>query len=376
MDNISLLNIIGILTVFVISILVIYLLTVKTNRKISNRLFALFLILIAFDISDWVLSIFINKISDFTLFKPNLTFLQLPVFYLYILSVCYSDFKLKPKHLLHSIAFIAVNILLIPRFFSVDSASKLFFIEHIKTMIEIKIIHIAIHAQVLFYFILIFLVLKRYRKLYLENYTNSGDVLYKWLFQITSVYASFHFIALLKNIFKYNASENFFNSAQIIIGLLALSIICWHLLKALKYPDLFRGINSKLQLVNDLVSNTNTNLLNDNDIDKLRTHMTKEELFLDPTLTIQLLSNKIGIPVRDVSILINHKLGQHFFDFVNEYRIEKAMTILKDPSKNKLTILEILYEVGFNSKSSFNTAFKKYTGVTPTAYRKTSLNQL
>jgi AraC-like DNA-binding protein len=58
---------------------------------------------------------------------------------------------------------------------------------------------------------------------------------------------------------------------------------------------------------------------------------------------------------------------------VNGFRIRKAMEILKDPAKKDLTILEILYDVGFNSKSSFNTAFKKYTQTTPTEYRKKHL---
>ena len=98
--------------------------------------------------------------------------------------------------------------------------------------------------------------------------------------------------------------------------------------------------------------------------------MTAEKPFLNPSLTILEVSNAIQIPVRDLSVLINHTLGQHFYDFVNIYRIESAMEILKDPAKNKLTVLEILYEVGFNSKSSFNTAFKKHTGNTPTVYRK------
>lgn len=74
--------------------------------------------------------------------------------------------------------------------------------------------------------------------------------------------------------------------------------------------------------------------------------------------------------MRDLSVLINQDLNQHFFDFVNEYCIKNAQDILKDVSKNKLTILEILYEVGFNSKSSFKTAFKKHIGKTPTQYRK------
>lgn len=63
-------------------------------------------------------------------------------------------------------------------------------------------------------------------------------------------------------------------------------------------------------------------------------------------------------------------LNKHFFDFVNEYRIEKAKELLTHPERKEYTVLEILYEVGFNSKSSFNTAFKKRTGLTPTEYRR------
>ena len=101
----------------------------------------------------------------------------------------------------------------------------------------------------------------------------------------------------------------------------------------------------------------------------LKQYMADQKPYLDPSLTIQELANQINIPVRDLSVLINHHMDQHFFDFVNEYRIQKAMNILKDHSKDDLTILEILYEVGFNSKSSFNTSFKKYTRLTPTEYR-------
>lgn len=103
---------------------------------------------------------------------------------------------------------------------------------------------------------------------------------------------------------------------------------------------------------------------------RLKKYMAEEKPFLNSSLTIQDISSEIEIPVRDLSLLINHQLGQHFYDFVNTYRIENAMNILKDETKSKVTILEILYEVGFNSKSSFNTAFKKHTGTTPTLYRK------
>ncbi|GGD71060.1 helix-turn-helix domain-containing protein [Maribacter cobaltidurans] len=71
-----------------------------------------------------------------------------------------------------------------------------------------------------------------------------------------------------------------------------------------------------------------------------------------------------------MSLLINHHLGKHFFDFINEYRVNEAKAILENPDANQFTVLEILYQVGFNSKSTFYTAFKKVTNKTPTQYRK------
>ncbi len=67
---------------------------------------------------------------------------------------------------------------------------------------------------------------------------------------------------------------------------------------------------------------------------------------------------------------IDHIMGLHLFDFVNEYRINHAKNLLLDQKQQDLSVLEILYDAGFNSKYSFNTEFKKRTGVTPTEYRK------
>ena len=96
-------------------------------------------------------------------------------------------------------------------------------------------------------------------------------------------------------------------------------------------------------------------------------------LFLTHRSPFMTCQNKLNIPAKDLSLLINHDLNQHFFDFVNGFRIRKAMEMLSDPDKKEFTVLEILYDVGFNSKSSFNTAFKKYTQLTPTEYRKKHL---
>ncbi|MDR4953960.1 AraC family transcriptional regulator [Chryseobacterium sp. ES2] len=377
MDKSNLLIIIASVSIFISILLAVFLVTVKTKHKVSNVLFAVFLILNAIDICDPLFYMMVDGPSNLGMFKNMFVFLQIPVFYLYVLSVCYSDFKLKPQHLLHALPFIITNLALVPRFYGVDTASKIFFIENRQNMMELKFNHILLHVQMIIYFVLVFRVLKKSKTLYLENYAGKNINSYNWLFQFTVVLCIVYGIALLKNILKF--SDYAYISEGIKAGLLLLSlfIICWYLFKALNHPELFRNVDSKLKLVSEMVSeekNSEEPVTSESEYNeellRLKNYMVEKKPFLNSSLTIQEVSSEIEIPVRELSLLINHQLGQHFYDFVNTYRIENAMDILKDVTKNKVTVLEILYEVGFNSKSSFNTAFKKHTGTTPTLYRK------
>lgn len=79
------------------------------------------------------------------------------------------------------------------------------------------------------------------------------------------------------------------------------------------------------------------------------------------------LARHIGVSPNYVSQTLNDTVGDSFFDFVNSYRILDAQDLLRDTDQ---TVLAIAFEVGFNSRSSFYTAFKKVTGQTPTAFRK------
>lgn len=377
MDKINLLIIVNIISLFISLFLAFFLITLKTKYKTSNSLFAVFLLLNAIDISEPLFNMLTDGPSNLGMFRTTFAFLQIPVFYLYIISVCYSDFKLKPKYLLHVLPFLIVNLVLLPRFYTVDAASKMSFIQNRQNMIEFQFIHILIHLQVIIYIITIFRVLRKSKKLYLENYAGKSINSYNWLFQFTIVLTILYTVALLKNIFKF--SDYPYISEWIKIGLWvsSLFIFCWYLFKALNNPGLFRNVDSKLKLVSELVSEEKNNEQSpehereyNEELLNLKKYMVERKPYLNSSLTIQDVSNETEIPVRDLSLLINHQLGQHFYDFVNTYRIESAMNILKDNTKSKVTILEILYEVGFNSKSSFNTAFKKHTGNTPTFYRK------
>jgi AraC-like DNA-binding protein len=377
MDRIILLQGIARISVFVSLLMAFFLLTVKTENKLANRLFAWFFIVSAIDLSGFFVTDYIQDYIDLLIFRWTICLLAMPLFYLYVLSVCYSDFKLKWKHLVHLLPIILVNLVFLPRLYLASDADMKLLSGDLDHMPEIYLIQILIEFQYVFYIVGAFLILKKYREIYLENYTNPSTSTYKYLFQMTTVFLIAHCLVALKNLLRYSDYRQIFLWLNVVVGSVALFITCWLVMKALNHPELFRGINSKLQLTKDILPEVEEKTASKNvqddaissQISALKQYMAEKEPFLDPSLTIQELANQIDIPVRDLSILINHHMDQHFFDFVNEYRIQKAMSILKDQSRSQLTVLEILYEVGFNSKSSFNTSFKKHTNLTPTAYR-------
>lgn len=98
--------------------------------------------------------------------------------------------------------------------------------------------------------------------------------------------------------------------------------------------------------------------------------MEKEKLYRDSLLSLKSLAKKLSIGERYLSQIINESYNDNFYDFVNRYRIEETKKLIKTMNGTPRTIISVAYEVGFNSKSTFNSAFKKYTGYTPKEYRE------
>ncbi|MEE3046988.1 MAG: helix-turn-helix domain-containing protein [Pseudomonadota bacterium] len=112
-------------------------------------------------------------------------------------------------------------------------------------------------------------------------------------------------------------------------------------------------------------------IVDDSGIARIHTRLTgivsNSDIMLDPLLTMPKLAAAVGATPNQLSFVLNQHLGKSFFDFVNEVRINTASRLLIDEPDR--TILDIATEVGFNSKSTFNQAFKKITGQTPSVYR-------
>lgn len=102
----------------------------------------------------------------------------------------------------------------------------------------------------------------------------------------------------------------------------------------------------------------------------LEAAMSSDQIYLDPELSLPRLADSLGCSVNHLSQAINAGHSMSFFDYINKYRVEEAARLLRNKDCQFPAILDVALSVGFNSTSTFYTAFKKATGQTPAKYRR------
>jgi len=102
---------------------------------------------------------------------------------------------------------------------------------------------------------------------------------------------------------------------------------------------------------------------------QLERHMQQNQPYLNNDLKLPLLARQMGLLPHQLSQIINQKARMKYTDYISQYRIAEAQQRLCNPKYENLTIMAIAYDVGFNTKSAFYTAFKKQVGVVPSQYR-------
>lgn len=343
---------VGKIIVFLLLLLAFFLFTAKSSeRKLPYHLFAAFLLVTAIDLAG----LFIPRTSNIWLDSLRMAsvLLQMPLYWLYVQSACFYNFQLESKHLLHAVLAVGFFVLFISTSLSPE---------------PIQWFDLAAKGQYYFYIIAVFLSLRKYRTLYRENYSADHHITYQWLLQTTILFLIGNTFVLARDILSSEHAANYLPLINLIISIFALGVISWFVLKALHQPKLLLGVDQHLLPIKS--SPVGITGEYQKELEKLSNHMQAERPYLDAELSLQKLADGIGLPDKLVSQLINQHLGKHFFDYINEFRITEAKTLLRN--KPELTVLEVLYQVGFNSKSSFYTAFKKETGQTPTNYRRST----
>lgn len=322
-------------------ILALYFMFNKEQRKIPSRFFlGFFMIMITLRLLKSV-GIYFNNSLDLTFVQFGLMacFMIGPAFFVYILS-CYFSTRILEKW--KTLLFILLGFII--AFGLLFSYSQ---------NIEIWRKHV-IKYIFIFWFSSIFISIITFFVLYRKRKEIVLDRLLLPVFYCTIVVCGTYFYAFITN------SRPFYISGSILFTLFL------YLNFFLFFPKKDKTVleaTEKDKYANRKISEEYANEW----LDKLYNLVSKEELYKNPNLKINDLASRMKISSHQLSQLLNDNLGKSFNNYINEFRIEKACEkILTD---SHLKIEEIGYEVGFNSKSTFFTTFKKVKKTTPLLYR-------
>jgi len=224
------------------------------------------------------------------------------------------------------------------------------------------------------------LLLKQHRKNIAELFSFDERINLKWLqyvvysYFILFVLASFLIFGATQ--FKLLPIENAFALVGITLSLMLIAFGFY----GFRQTAIFTGSNAQATSVLELNTASSKNVayaksgLTAQKIDELANqlneYMEVEKPFLEENLSLSLLSEKSGIRQAYLSQIINQNFDLNFYDFINQYRVEEAKKMLASSEYGHLSVLGIAYDCGFKSKSSFNRYFKKYTGESPSGFKK------
>ncbi len=376
-DTVDLESVVSIITAFLFIQLSIFLFSYKKGNRLSNRILSVFFFLnFIYAILYYLIHIgFWFEYPPLYLTSNSLFYFMGPLLYFYTKSLCYKDFRVEKKAIIHFLPFLFLvvfvflyyhlKIAFVPR----PNSSNVIPLSRY----EILVYFCLLYGFLLDYCFLSLNTLSRYRKDLKNHYSNVNRINLAWLSMIIIAYTCMFFLDLIIYLLLFIPG---FPSLILTIlnqssGAINLAFALVILFKGLKQSDILTGISSEKYKTARLPTHEIDEYKN-----RIETAMAGQKPYLDPELSLDNLAEILSIPARHLSQVINVAFNQNFFDFISDYRIHEAKQMLNDPAYKDSTILNILFDVGFNSKSSFNHLFKKKTGMTPSEFRKKSLDQI
>jgi len=323
-------SIIGIVNSF---ILIIYALVTKKGNKTINILFALLIFMLTLRISKSILLTFSDGLHDFLLTIGLSGFMAIgPVYYFFVKSVINEKFKLKWQQLIHLLPAVIFTFMWV-------------FLDEIRSSGDLW--HIFYRTILLQYMIYVTYAIIQIN---ISNYIRTDII--KQLNIIGYFLLAIWFAYLLNEVsgFPY------------ISGAILYSVLIYFsLIIILNKGYIINYSNPKYQKTG-LKSVDNKRILTN-----LKQLFEEDKVYRSNTVSLLSLAKKLDTNTHILSQVINENFNKTYFELLGAYRIDEAKYLLQQNKKNKVS--NIAFDVGYNSLSAFNTAFKKATGITPTKFR-------
>jgi len=317
----------------------------------------------------------------------GLGFLAGPLHYLYASYLVHSRTRFRAKDALHFTPFALFSGLILFDAFVVETGllTRIVYAETSETLLVYFLFNWTILSQVSVYMVLTLLLLRRHGRYIRDLFSTIDRIKVDWLRNMTLLAMAFMLVFLLENvffIFGVNLSD-YFTLTSVLVAIYVYAIGYLGLFKAEVFarPEVAGPIRDlpgisyqsrmdhpgavekyrKSGLSPERAEHYTRELLN---------LMERSEPYTRSDLTLNQLADMLSISPHNLSEIINTRLQQNFFDFVNLYRVNKVKRDLLDPAKSHLKVLALAFDAGFNSKSSFNAIFKKQTRQTPSEFRR------
>jgi len=326
---------------------------------------------------------------------------HLPIFYWYLCSLTDSRFRVNNRQLLHLVPALAILILELPYYLLPEQETMRFIKRDLlngsydsmrKYIVGIN--HIAFYlvftAQFIFYIVKYRLILQAHRNRMEDVYSFKDKIDFRWLRTLMIVILIF----FIGNDIAYILLNDYqiFSATFFSLGMISINFfIGYHtLMQSAVFNTVSVNSLAQQSLENENIINTLgitkfpvereeeihkykrsslTTEARETIIRELTSLMQEEEIYTEPQLSIDQVAAKLNVNSKYLSQAINEVYHQNFYNYINELRVEKAKNFMQKNSHGHFSVEGIASQVGFQSKSSFYSAFKKSTGVTPAAFR-------
>jgi AraC-like DNA-binding protein len=351
-----------------------YLVFKRSSRSLSNQLLAIFLLAKAICLSNFMsfrLREFFYLYFPHTFyFGTSFAILWGPLLYLYIKSLIISGYRLKIHDAIHAIPFLLHFLLLTTTYhiYSADTKREILMNGGLFGREIWLNFFTGLYIHILFYSIASFRLIIKFQRNIKEHYSVSDSVILSW---VKFLLIGFMINWMCDVFYHMSDKSGSLSSVALVISRASKFIfINTMIYKGISHSEIFLGESSRGIRKQSLSKQSKATYLQ-----KLLNCMEKDKPYFNPKLTLEELANIAHIPQRSLTVVLNEELNQNFHDFINTYRIKESARMLSSRNHRFNTVLEVLYEVGFNSKSSFNTAFKKHMGMTPTQFKRLQIVQ-
>ncbi len=351
-------------------LLALTLFNIQRGNRLANRIFAAILLVFAFTmVSDVISSTdYLLRHPHFSKIQAPLAFLLAPLFYLYVRAMTEPGFRMQKAHLLHFVPATLCVLGLMPYYLQSASAKTAHILrDQQEFCTHCFLLHWAVVIQIFVYIVIIARVLMRYRKRIRNTFSSLEQVNLDWLRNLLiAVFVTWCASIIVR--FLVDSHK----AATLSWLIVAVNIFLIGYL-GLRRPEIFAGeITTAPARAGDkkYKKSTLTPEKAELYLQRLQDLMQHEKPFLDSDLTLPMLAKKLAMSPHHLSQIINERLEQNFFEFINSHRVAEAKNKIADPSYKNTNLAEIGFEVGFNSISSFNAVFKRLTGMPPSRFRE------